>query len=68
MTSSYYYLQDWKKYVNVDGLHLAKAGSQLLARLLILKLESITQKCKQIFPGYQEVDNSCHELSFHSYV
>ena len=49
-------IQDWKKFVNVDGLHLAKLGGDLLYRLLVEKLSPLTAGCKEMFPNWSEVD------------
>lgn len=50
--------------MNVDGLHLSKAGGQLLAKELIPKLEKITPHGAEIFPNWSVVDNDNHEVSF----
>lgn len=60
----YTFLQDWKKYVNDDGLHLAKEGAQLVAERLIPKLEKITANCTEIFPDWSTVDNDNPSASF----
>ena len=49
-------IQDWKKFVNVDGLHLAKRGGELLHKLLVEKLSALTAGCKEMFPNWSEVD------------
>ena len=50
-------IQDWKKFVNVDGLHLAKHGGELLYKLLVERLSPLTENCRELFPDWLEVDN-----------
>ena len=50
-------IQDWKKFVDVDGLHLAKQGGDLLYKLLVEKLSPLTENCRELFPDWFEVDN-----------
>ena len=42
--------------MNVDGLHLAKHGGELLYKLLVEKLSPLTAGCKEMFPNWSEVD------------
>ena len=63
-----FFLQNWKEYVNEDGLHLAKAGGELLASQLIPRLEILTPHCAEIFPNWSEVDNDDHLRFFKSYI
>ena len=42
--------------MNVDGLHLAKQGGELLYKLLVEKLSPLTENCRELFPDWLEVD------------
>jgi len=59
---------DWKKYVNVDGLHLAKQGGELLCRLLVEKLSPLTaERCGELFPDWSEVDEKNPAALLHNW-
>ncbi|KAF6038639.1 IAH1 [Bugula neritina] len=56
--------EDWKKYVNVDGLHLATEGGNLLAQLLLTKLDQICSDCCTKFPEWSSVNKDDPAESF----
>ena len=43
--------------MDVDGLHLAKQGGELLHRLLVEKVSPLTENRRELFPDWLEVDN-----------